>query len=54
MKTLIIVESPHKAETIQGFLSDDYIVLASKGHITELAKGGKFGEEVEGVFWAKE
>jgi len=47
MKTLIIVESPHKAHTIQGFLGQDYIVMASIGHITELAKGGKFGLGVD-------
>lgn len=44
---LIIVESPHKAHLIQGFLGDNYKVLASKGHITELAKGGKFGLGVD-------
>jgi DNA topoisomerase-1 len=43
MKTLIIVESPHKGELIKKFLSKDYEVLASKGHITDLAKGGRFG-----------
>ncbi len=43
MKTLIIVESPAKGEKIKKFLSKDYEVLASKGHITDLAKGGKFG-----------
>lgn len=42
-KTLIIVESPSKGKTIQSYLGDSYIVLASKGHITELAKGGKHG-----------
>ena len=42
-KTLVIVESPAKAEKIQSFLTSDYIVMASKGHITELAKGGKHG-----------
>jgi DNA topoisomerase-1 len=42
-KTLVIVESPAKAEKIQSFLTNDYIVMASKGHITELAKGGKHG-----------
>lgn len=47
MKTLVIVESPHKATLIQGFLGKDYIVMASKGHITELAKGGKFGLGVD-------
>ena len=46
-KTLIIVESPAKAEHIQHFVGDDYIVLASKGHITELAKGGHHGIGVD-------
>lgn len=35
-KHLIIVESPHKAQTIARFLGDDYIVLSSKGHIRDL------------------
>lgn len=39
MKTLVIVESPKKAKSIQTYLDKDYIVLSSKGHITELAKG---------------
>lgn len=43
MKTLVIVESPSKAGNIQKYLGKDYIVKASKGHITDLAKGGKFG-----------
>jgi len=47
MKTLIIVESPHKANTIQGFLGKDYVVMASIGHITELAKGGRLGIGVD-------
>jgi DNA topoisomerase I len=47
MKTLVIVESPAKAEKIQEYLGKDYRVLASKGHITDLAKGGKFGLGVE-------
>ena len=47
MKTLVIVESPAKAEKIQGYLGKDYIVLASKGHITDLAKGGRFGLGVD-------
>jgi DNA topoisomerase-1 len=47
MKTLVIVESPSKADKIQGYLGKDYVVLASKGHITDLAKGGKHGIGVD-------
>lgn len=43
MKTLVIVESPSKAVNIQKYLGKDFVVLASKGHITDLAKGGRFG-----------
>ena len=46
-KTLIIVESPAKAEKIQGYVGDDYIVLASKGHCTELASKGLHGIGVD-------
>ena len=42
-KTLIIVESPSKVQKIQEYLGKNYIVMASKGHITDLAKGGKHG-----------
>lgn len=34
--TLVIVESPTKAKTITKFLSKDYDIVASMGHITEL------------------
>src|SRR5271157_4537572 len=47
MKTLVIVESPAKAEKIQTYLGKDFVVLASKGHITDLAKGGRFGLGVD-------
>lgn len=47
MKTLVIVESPSKASKIQSYLGKDYIVMASKGHITDLAKGGKYGLGVD-------
>ncbi len=36
--SLIIVESPHKAITISGFLGNSYKVIASKGHIKNLPK----------------
>lgn len=47
MKTLVIVESPSKGAHIQEYLGKDYIVMASKGHITDLAKGGKHGLGVD-------
>jgi len=40
---LIIVESPHKSETISKFLPKDYRVIASKGHIRDLASSGPMG-----------
>lgn len=47
MKTLVIVESPSKAQKIQEYLGKNYVVMASKGHITDLAKGGKLGLGVD-------
>ena len=39
---LIIVESPAKCKTLQKYVDDlgDYVVLASAGHIREIAKNG--------------
>ncbi len=38
-KNLVIVESPAKAKTIEGYLGKDYKVASSMGHIRDLAKG---------------
>jgi DNA topoisomerase-1 len=46
-KSLVIVESPAKAHKIQEYLGKDYIVMASKGHIADLGKGGKHGLGVD-------
>lgn len=38
-KNLVIVESPAKAKTIEGYLGKDYKVLSSYGHVRDLPKG---------------
>lgn len=35
---LVIVESPHKAKQIQGYLGEGYTVRASQGHVRDLAE----------------
>jgi DNA topoisomerase-1 len=61
-KKLVIVESPAKARTIGSYLGDEYEVIASVGHIRDLAEPsalpaelkktplGKFGVDVEHDF----
>ena len=48
-KSLIVVESPAKAKTINKYLGKDYIVEASVGHIKNLPKS-KMGIDIEGGF----
>ena len=40
---LVIVESPAKCTTIKRYLGEDYLVMASLGHIRDLATSGKDG-----------
>jgi len=49
MATLVIVESPAKAKTIEKYLGKDYKVVASMGHIIDLPKS-KFSVDVDNNF----
>lgn len=51
-KTLLIVESPAKAKTIEKYLGKNYKVLASMGHLRDLPKS-QFGVDVENNFTPK-
>ena len=46
-KKLVIVESPTKARTIGGYLGDDYEVIASVGHIRDLAEPSELPSELK-------
>jgi DNA topoisomerase-1 len=53
-KTLVIVESPAKAKKIAGYLGPDYIVMASVGHVRDLAsKASELPAELRKQPWAK-
>ena len=39
-KNLVIVESPAKAKTIEGYLGDQFVVKSSYGHVRDLGKKG--------------
>ncbi len=53
-RTLVIVESPAKARKIAGYLGPDYTVLASVGHVRDLAsKASELPETVRKKPWAK-
>lgn len=48
-KNLLIVESPAKAKTIEGYLGKDFLVKSSYGHIRDLVKGNN-AIEIENNF----
>lgn len=48
-KNLLIVESPAKAKTIEGYLGKDFLVKSSYGHIRDLVKGD-MGIDVDNDF----
>ena len=50
---LVILESPHKAKTVQKYLGSDYHVVACVGHIRDLAVGNEkndLGVDIENDF----
>ena len=51
-KTLVVVESPAKAKTIEKYLGKKYMVRASMGHLRDLPKS-QFGIDVENDFAPK-
>jgi DNA topoisomerase-1 len=52
MKSLVIVESPAKAKTIEKYLGKKYTVKASMGHVVDLPKS-QFGVDIDNGFKPK-
>lgn len=48
--TLVIVESPAKAKTIEKYLGKEYTVKASVGHVRDLPKSNKDAVDIEAGF----
>ncbi|WP_262337573.1 type IA DNA topoisomerase, partial [Mycoplasma nasistruthionis] len=51
MNKLIIVESPNKVETIKKYVGNEYIVLASVGHILKMKTTGTGGLGIDFENW---
>jgi DNA topoisomerase-1 len=49
-KTLVIVESPAKAKTIEKYLGPGYTVLSSIGHVRDLPKSNNDAVDIDGGF----
>lgn len=49
-QTLVIVESPSKAKTIEKYLGKGYIVKSSVGHVRDLPKSNKDAVDIDGGF----
>ena len=49
-KTLVIVESPAKAKTIEKYLGTGYKVMSSIGHVRDLPKTNKDAVDIEAGF----
>jgi len=50
MSKLLIVESPAKSKTIGKYLGDEYVVVASIGHVRDLPKSNKKAIDIEHDF----
>ena len=51
-KSLVIVESPAKAKTINKYLGSDFVVKSSVGHIRDLPTSGSGSSSVDEVLAA--
>ncbi len=49
-QTLVIVESPAKAKTIEKYLGSGYKVMSSIGHVRDLPKSNKDAVDIDGGF----
>lgn len=52
-KNLVIVESPAKAKTIEGYLGNDFMVKSSYGHVRDLPTKGDTAIDIENDFKPK-